>query len=105
MFTGRLGDAAILDTRRASTLTGTAQKTEIEMLRKAFIELDTSFGSGFDEMNPAARRLRLQLQGSIGRALVQTEAAMNALIEFREVQRWDFFPVATRLPMNGMFQI
>jgi hypothetical protein len=31
------------------------------MLRKAFIELDTSFGSGFDEMNPAARRHGHQL--------------------------------------------
>jgi hypothetical protein len=40
------------------------------MLREPFVELDTPFGSGFDEMNPAARRFRLQLQGSIGRALV-----------------------------------
>jgi hypothetical protein len=29
------------------------------MLREALVELDASFSGGFDEMNPAARRLGL----------------------------------------------
>ena len=69
------------------------------MIREAFVELDTSFGGGFNQMNPAARRFRLQLQGAIGRTLIQTEAAMNALVELGEIERRDFCAGAALLFM------
>jgi hypothetical protein len=81
----RLGDTTVLHARRARALTRAAQKTKIKMIGKALIELDPPLGCGFDKMNAPARRFRLQLQSPIGWTLVQTQAAMNALIELGEI--------------------
>ena len=52
--------------------TSTAQQAEIEMLLETIIELDTAVRSRFYQVNPAARRFRLQAQRTVGRALVET---------------------------------
>jgi hypothetical protein len=56
------------------------------MFLEALIELNASIGSGFDQMNPAARRFRFQLQDAISRTLVQTKAAVNALVKLWKVK-------------------
>jgi hypothetical protein len=53
---------------------------------EAFIQLDAPLGGRFDQMNPATRRFRFELQSSIGRALVQTQAAVNTLVELWEIE-------------------
>ena len=42
-------------------------------------------------MNATARGVGLETEGAIGRALIQTEAAMNALVQFGDVECDDFF--------------
>jgi hypothetical protein len=41
------------------------------MLFEALIELDPPIGGGFDQVDPAARRFRLEAQDAVRRALVQ----------------------------------
>lgn len=59
------------------------------MVFEAFAEFDATVGGGLHQMNPAPRRFGLQMQSPIGRALIQTETAMNALIELGQVERGD----------------
>jgi hypothetical protein len=37
---------AVLDTRRASALTGAAEKTEVQMIFETFVQVDAPFGGG-----------------------------------------------------------
>ena len=85
MLARGLGNASVLNTRRTRTLASAAEQTQIDVFFEAFVELDAPVGRGFDEMNPAAWRFRFELQGSISRALIQTEAAMNALVQLGNV--------------------
>jgi hypothetical protein len=55
------------------------------MIFEPFGEFDTAIGSGLDQMNPAAWRFRLEAKHPVGGALIQAQAAMDALIEFREI--------------------
>jgi hypothetical protein len=48
------------------------------MIAKAIVQLDPPVRRRFDQMNAAARRLSLELESAIGRALVQAQTAMNA---------------------------
>jgi hypothetical protein len=59
------------------------------MFFEAFGELNASFGGGFHQMYPTARRFRFQAQHAIGRTLVQTKTAMDAVVEFGEIQSGD----------------
>jgi len=64
------------------------------MILETFGELDAALGGGADQMNPAPRRFRFQVQRAIRRALVQTETAMDTLIQLRKVERRDFWMIA-----------
>ena len=59
------------------------------MIFETFRELNATLRGRFDEVNSAARRLRLQVQHAVGRTLVQAQPAVDALIELREVERCD----------------
>ena len=86
MFSRGFGDASILDTGRAGALTGAAEKAKLEMLLEAIVQFNAPFGCGFDQMDSAARRFRLEAQHAVGRALIQTEAAVDALVELGKVE-------------------
>ena len=58
------------------------------MVFKTLVELDAPFGGGFDEMNSPARRLRFEVQRAISRALIQTKAAVDTLVELGKIQTW-----------------
>lgn len=60
------------------------------MILESSIRLDAPLGGGADQMNSAARGFRLETQGTIGRALIETKPAVHALIQFGEVKRSDF---------------
>jgi hypothetical protein len=60
------------------------------MVFEAFREPDSTIGRGLHQMNPAARRFGLQMQSPIGRALIQTKAAVDALIELGDIECSDF---------------
>ena len=87
MFARGFSDAAILHAGRAGALAGAAEQAKIEMFFETFVQFDPPIGCGFDQMNSAARRLRFETQHAIGRALIQTQAAMDALVELGEVER------------------
>jgi hypothetical protein len=67
------------------------------MLFEALVKLDTPFGGGFHEMNPSARRFRLQPQRAISRALVQAKTAMDTVIELGKIQSRDLRTVGLLL--------
>ena len=90
MFARSFGDAPVLHSGWTGCFAGAAEQTEIKMLFEALVEFDAPFGGGLDQMNAPARRLRLEPQRAIGRALVQTETAVDALVELGEVQFVDF---------------
>ena len=60
------------------------------MLFKPITQLEPSFCGGLDQMNAPARGRRLEPQGTIGRALIQTKPAMDALVQFRDIQTRKF---------------
>ena len=86
MLARGLGNASVLNTRGTSTLASAAEQAQMKMLLETIIQFDAPFGGGFDQVNPAARRFRFELQSSIGRALIQTEAAVNALVELGKIK-------------------
>ena len=86
MLARGLGNASVLNTRGTRTLASAAQQAQMKMLLETIIQFDSPFGGGFDKVNPAARRFRFELQGSIGRTLIQTEAAVNALVELGKIK-------------------
>jgi hypothetical protein len=94
-----LGDVTVLHAGGASAFTSPAQQAQIKVVFESFTEIDSTFGCSFDQMNPAARRLRFQLQRSIGWTLIQTKAAVNALVELGEVECGDPFFLAAALRM------
>ena len=85
MFARSFGDAPVLHSGWTGCFAGAAEKTEVNVLFEAVVELDPPFGGGLDQMNAPARRLRLEPQRAIGRALVQTETAVDALVELRKI--------------------
>jgi hypothetical protein len=72
VFPRGFSDAAVLHAGRAGALAGAAEQTEINMFLESVAELDASVGGGFDQMDSAARRFRLEAGGAIGRTLIQT---------------------------------
>jgi hypothetical protein len=63
-------NAAVLHAGRAGALASPAEEAEIEVFFETIVKLDTAVSGRFDEMNPAARRLRLEAQGAIGGTLI-----------------------------------
>jgi hypothetical protein len=51
------------------------------MLREALVRLDAPLGDGFHQVDAAARRFGLEAEHPIGRALVEAETAMDALVK------------------------
>ncbi len=90
MFAGGFGDAAILHAGGTSGLAGAAKQTKLQVFFEAIVQLDASVGGSFDQMDSAARRFRLQPRDTVGRTLIQAQAAVNALVEFRKIQAWYF---------------
>ena len=56
------------------------------MIFKAFAEFDATIGGGLHQMNPAAGRFGFQPQHPVSRTLIQTQSAVDTLIEFGQVQ-------------------
>ena len=90
MFAGGFGDAAILHAGGTSGLAGAAEQTKLQMLFEAIGQLDAPVGGSFDQMDSAARRFRLETSDAVGGTLVQAQAAVNALVEFGEVESLGF---------------
>ena len=104
MLARGFSDAAILDAGRTGALTGAAEQTEIDMFLESGAELDASIGGGFDQMNPAARRFRFEACGAIGWTLIQAQAAVDALVEFGEIESGDLGLAAAVSGGTGVFQ-
>ena len=104
VFTRGFSDTAVLHAGRARALAGAAEQTEINMFLESVAELDASIGGGFDQMDSAARRFRFEAGGAISRTLIQAQAAMNALIEFGEIESGDLCLGATVSVRMGVFQ-
>jgi hypothetical protein len=104
MLARGLGNASVLNTRGTRTLASAAQQAQMKMLLETIIQFDAPLGGGFDQVNPAARRFRFELQSSIGRALVQTQAAVNTLVELRKVKSRDPCVVGCRYFVVRGFQ-
>ena len=105
MFAGGFGDAAILHAGGTSGLAGAAKQTKLQVFFEAIVQLDASVGRSFDQMDSAARRFRLQPRDTVGRTLIQAQAAVNALIEFGEVEAWDFWFIPGLGSRVEMFQV
>src|SRR5258706_7094430 len=75
------------------------------MVLETVVQLDAPIGGGFDEMNPAARRFRFQTRHTIGRALIQTQAAVDALVEFGKVEGGNSRLVADCAVMLAVIQV
>ena len=104
MFSRRLGDAPVLDAGRTGCFAGAAEKAKVQVIFETFGEVDAPFGGGFYEVNSAARRFRFQAQGAIRGALVQTEPAVNALVEFGKIKRGDLWSITPVLVMFDVIQ-
>lgn len=89
MLSRGLSNATIMHTGRTGALAGAAEQTEIEVFLETFVQIDPSIGGGLDQMDSAARRFRLEACGAIGRTLVQTQPAVDALVELREIESGD----------------
>jgi len=61
---------------------------------KAFAEFDATISGGFHQMNPAAGRFGFQAKYAVRRTLIQTQSAVDTLIEFGQVQRRDSWMIA-----------
>ena len=105
MFSRGLGDTAVLDAGRAGALAGAAEKAELEMLLEAIIQFNTPFGCGFDQMDSAARRFRFETEHAVGRALIQTEATVDALVELGKVERRDLIVGTVILCLFEVIQV
>jgi len=81
----RFSNAAILDSGRTSRLAGTAEKAEIEVIFETIIKLNATIGGSFHQMNPAARRFGFQAKCAVRRTLIQTQSAVDTLIEFGKI--------------------
>ncbi len=55
------------------------------MIFKAFAEFDATIGGGLHQMNPAAGRFGFQAKRAVRRTLIQTQPAVDTLIEFGQV--------------------
>ena len=64
------------------------------MIFEPFGEFDTAIGGGLDQMNPAAGRFGFQAKCTIRRTLIQTQSAVDTLIEFGQVQCRDSWTIA-----------
>jgi hypothetical protein len=104
LFSRRLGDAPVLDAGRTGCFAGAAEKAKVQVIFETFGEVDAPFGGGFYEVNSAARRFRFQAQGAIRGALVQTEPAVNALVEFGKIKRGDLWSITPVLVMFDVIQ-
>ena len=105
MFAGGFGDAAILHAGGTSGLAGAAEQTKLQMLFEAIVQLDAPVGGSFDQMDSAARRLRLETSDAVGWTLVQTQAAVNALVEFGKIESGDSRFIPGIRGVVGMFQV
>jgi hypothetical protein len=61
------------------------------MLGESFVELDAAFGGGPDQMDPAARRFGFDMKRSVSRTGIETEPAMNTLVQLGDVERCVWF--------------
>ena len=80
MFAGGFGDAAVLHAGGAGGLAGAAEKAELQMLFEAVVQLDAPVSRRLDQMNSAARRFGFETGNAIGRALIQAQTAVDALV-------------------------
>ena len=75
------------------------------MVFEAIVQLDAPVGGSFDQMDSAARRFRLQTSDAVGRTLVQAQAAVNALVEFGEIEAGNFCFIPVIRDVMAMFQV
>jgi hypothetical protein len=75
------------------------------MLFEALGKVDASVGGRFDEVNTAARRLWFESQDTISWALIQTETAVNTLVELGKIECGKPLATAVCWLMTGVFQV
>jgi hypothetical protein len=56
------------------------------MFAEPFIRLDAAFRRGANQVNPTAGRLRLYVKRSVSRTSIETEPAVDAAVEFWDIQ-------------------
>jgi hypothetical protein len=93
----RFSNAAILDSGRTSRLAGTAEQAEIQVILEALVKLNAPFSGSTDQMYSAARRFGFQAKCTVRRTLIQTQTAVDALIEFGKIQCRDLRTIALLL--------
>jgi len=74
------------------------------MLLESLVQLNAAISGGFNQMNSTARRFCFETCGAIGRALIKTQAAMNASVEFGKVETGNSQLVFFLIGMPGVFQ-
>ena len=75
------------------------------MFLEAVVEFDAPIGCGFDQMDSATRRFRFQAQHTIGRTLIQTKAAVDALVELGKIESSDLSVTSLILISFNRFQL
>jgi hypothetical protein len=61
---------------------------------KAFAEFDSTIGGGLHQVNSAAGRFGFEAKCAVRRTLIQTQPAVDTLIEFGQVQGRDSWIIA-----------
>ena len=75
------------------------------MILEALVEFDAPFGGGANQVYSPARRFGLQPQRPVRGALIQTETAMDALVEFGQIERCNPGLVCASLLIAGLDQL
>lgn len=67
------------------------------MIGETVVQLNAAVRGGPHQVNPSARRFRFQVEGAVGRALVEAETAVDALVELRDVQCSDLWMIVAMI--------
>ena len=105
MLAGGFGDAAVLHAGRTGGLTGATEQAELQMLFETVVQLDAPVRHCFDQVNSPTRRFGFKSSNTISRTLIQAQTAVDALIEFSEIQRRHAGLVTGLSGMKAMFQV
>src|SRR5207247_1286299 len=82
-----LDQRSVLDTGRADGLASAAIEAGVHVLGEVgIVSGDLALVDRFDLVDPPAGRVHLDAEYAIGRTVVETEAAMDALLEERAVE-------------------
>ena len=79
---GTFDPRAVLNTGWTNRLTGPTVEASVHVLGKVrIVLLDLAFVDGLDLVDPAARRVHFRAEHTVSRAVIQTQPAVDALLE------------------------